>query len=95
MNKPEVVKQVAKNVKMKPQEIERIIGEFFDVIGETVAKGEKVKLVGFGTFSSRKRSARVGINPQTGKEVEIAESSLPTFRAGKHFKAKVREGSAR
>ena len=57
-----------------------------DTIQKTVAKGKKVTLVGFGTFESRKRAARVGRNPQTGKELKIAAKTVPAFSAGKKFK---------
>ena len=60
-----------------------------ETIEKTVAKGKKVTLVGFGTFEARKRAARTGRNPQTGKEIKIAAKTVPAFSAGKKFKEAV------
>ena len=62
---------------------------FFDPKWLEVKKGDKVTLVGFGTFESRKRAARTGRNPQTGKEIKIAAKTVPAFSAGKKFKEAV------
>ena len=72
MNKEELVQEIAKKANVTQK--------------EAVAKGKKVTLVGFGTFESRKRAARVGRNPQTGKELKIAAKTVPAFSAGKKFK---------
>ena len=73
MNKEELVKEVSAQAKLSQKQT-------------TVDKGKKVTLVGFGTFESRKRAARVGRNPQTGKEIKIAAKTVPAFSAGKKFK---------
>ena len=62
------------------------MGALIETIQKTVSKGKKVTLVGFGTFESRKRAARIGRNPQTGKELKIPATTVPAFSAGKKFK---------
>ena len=63
-----------------------IYNAWVDTVQKTVSKGKKVTLVGFGTFESRKRAARIGRNPQTGKEIKIPAKTVPAFSAGKKFK---------
>ncbi len=86
MNKEELVKAVATGTKMSQKDTAEIIGATIETIQKTVSKGKKVTLVGFGTFEARKRAARVGRNPQTGKEIKIAAKTVPAFSAGKKFK---------
>lgn len=86
MNKEELVKAVAANTKMSQKDTAEIIGATIEAIQKTVSKGKKVTLVGFGTFEARKRAARTGRNPQTGKEIKIAAKTVPAFSAGKKFK---------
>lgn len=86
MNKEELVKAVAANVKLSQKDTAEIINATIETVQKTVAKGKKVTLVGFGTFEARKRAARVGRNPQTGKEIKIAAKTVPAFSAGKKFK---------
>mgnify|MGYP005770530345 CR=1 FL=1 len=90
MNKEELVKAVAANTKMSQKDTAEIIGATIEAIQKTVSKGKKVTLVGFGTFEARKRAARVGRNPQTGKEIKIAAKTVPAFSAGKKFKELVK-----
>ena len=90
MTKTELVNKVieqskASDVQSKAQ-IERTVNLVFDTIEKTVASGEDVSLVGFGTFTTVKKAARTGRNPQTGKEVKIAAKTAPKFKAGKAFK---------
>ncbi|HHY47374.1 MAG TPA: HU family DNA-binding protein [Firmicutes bacterium] len=89
MNKADLVATVAEKVDLKKKDVEAVVGAVFDTIGETLAAGEKVQLVGFGTFAVKKRAARVGRNPQTGKEIKIAASVVPTFKAGKLLRESV------
>ena len=89
MNKEELVKEICKKTKVSQKQASDIIGITLEVIEKTVAKGKKVTLVGFGTFEPRKRAARVGRNPQTGKEIKIPAKTFPTFSAGKKFKEAV------
>jgi DNA-binding protein HU-beta len=86
MNKEELVQEVAKKTKTTQKEAAEIISTTIDVISKTVAKGKKVTLVGFGTFEARKRAARTGRNPQTGKEIQIPAKRVPVFSAGKKFR---------
>ena len=86
MNKEELVQEVAKKAKVTQKEAAEIINAFMDTVQKTVAKGKKVTLVGFGTFEARKRAARTGRNPQTGKAIDIPAKTAPVFSAGKKFK---------
>ena len=90
MNKEELVKAVAQGAKLSQKETAEIISAAMETIQKTVAKGKKVTLVGFGTFEARKRAARTGRNPQTGKEIKIAAKTVPAFSAGKKFKELVK-----
>ena len=86
MNKEELVKEISKKAKVSQKQAAEILTMTLDVIEKTVAKGKKVTLVGFGTFEARKRAARTGRNPQTGKEIKIPAKTVPAFSAGKKFK---------
>jgi DNA-binding protein HU-beta len=86
MNKEELVKEIAKRAKVSQKQASEILTITLDTIEKTVAKGKKVTLVGFGTFEARKRAARLGRNPQTGKEIKIPAKTVPAFSAGKKFK---------
>jgi DNA-binding protein HU-beta len=89
MNKEELVKEISKRAKISQKQAAEFLGIVLDTVEKTVAKGKKVTLVGFGTFDSRKRSARVGRNPQTGKEIKIPAKTVPSFSAGKKFRESV------
>lgn len=86
MNREELVKEVAKKAKITQKEAAEVINVLFETVTESVAKGKKVTLVGFGTFEARKRAARTGRNPQTGAVIKIAAKTVPAFSAGKTFK---------
>jgi DNA-binding protein HU-beta len=86
MNKEELVQEVAKKTKVSQKQTDEILAALVETIQKTVAKGKKVTLIGFGTFEPRKRAARTGRNPQTGKELKIAAKTVPAFSAGKKFK---------
>ena len=86
MNKEELVQEVAKKAKLTQKDAAAAVNTIMATVQKTVAKGQKVTLVGFGTFESRKRAARTGRNPQTGKEIKIAAKTVPAFSAGKKFK---------
>ena len=90
MNKQELVDKVAKKTGLQKKETQAAIDAMTETVMETVKKGDKVTLVGFGTFSSVKRAARNGRNPQTGKAMKIAARKAPKFSAGKNFKEKVK-----
>ena len=89
MNKEELVQEVAKKAKVSQKEAAEVINSFMATVQTTVSKGKKVTLVGFGTFETRKRAARTGRNPQTGKAIKIAAKTVPVFSAGKKFKETV------
>ena len=89
MNKGELVAALAAKTELSKKDSEAALNALVDVIGETIAKGEKVQLIGFGTFESKSRPARTARNPRTGEEVKIAASKAPVFKAGKALKDKV------
>ena len=89
MNKGELVAALAAKTELSKKDSEVALNALVDVIGETLAKGEKVQLIGFGTFESKSRPARVARTPRTGEEVKIAASKAPAFKAGKALKDKV------
>ena len=86
MNKEELVQEIAKKAKVTQKEASEVLSTLIDVVEKTVSKGKKVTLVGFGTFEARKRAARTGRNPQTGKEIKIPAKTVPAFTAGKKFR---------
>ena len=86
MNKEELIQEVAKKTKLSQKLTDEVLVALIETITKTVAKGKKVTLIGFGTFEPRKRAARTGRNPQTGKELKIAAKTVPAFSAGKKFK---------
>ena len=86
MNKDELLTEVAKSAKCTKKDAGLVLDSLIETIQKTVKKGDKVTLVGFGTWESRKRAARTGRNPQTGKEIKIAAKKVPAFSAGKKFK---------
>ena len=90
MNKEELVTEISKSAKVTKKEAEAVLSATIETIENTVKKGDKVTLVGFGTFESRRRTARNGRNPQTGKEIKIAAKTVPVFSAGKKFKELVK-----
>jgi DNA-binding protein HU-beta len=89
MNKEELVQEIAKKTKISQKQVDETLASLVEVIVKTVSKGKKVTLIGFGTFEPRKRAARTGRNPQTGKELKIAAKTVPAFSAGKKFKEAV------
>lgn len=89
MNKKELVAAVAEKSEVSKKDAEKVVEAFAAVIGDELAKGEKVQLVGFGTFEVVQREARVGRNPRNGETMEIAACKNPKFKAGKALKDKV------
>lgn len=86
MNKAELISAVAEKAELTKKDAERAVNAVFEAIEEALAGGDKVQLVGFGTFEVRARAARTGRNPQTGEEIQIAATNVPAFRAGKALK---------
>jgi DNA-binding protein HU-beta len=89
MNKNELIAAVAEKAETSKKDAEKMVNCFVSVVGDTLAKGEKVQLVGFGTFEVRQRAARKGLNPLTKQEIDIPASKAPAFKAGKALKDKV------
>ena len=89
MNKSELIEAVAAKTEMTKAAAGRVVEAVLESIAETVAKGDAVSVIGFGTFESRKRAARTGKNPQTGEVLKIAAATVPAFKAGKAFKDRV------
>ena len=85
-NKAELVEKVAAKTNLTNKDVTATVEALFETIQETLSKGEKVQVIGFGTFEVRERAARKGRNPQTGKEIKIAASKVPGFKAGKALK---------
>ncbi len=89
MNKTELIDIVAKRSGMTKIETESLLTIALETIVETVAKGDRVTLVGFGSFEARERKARYGRNPKSGEKLYIPSSRIPTFSVGNFFKNKV------
>lgn len=86
MTKADLIAKVAEKAGLSKKDADKAANAVIDSITETLAAGDKVQLVGFGTFEVRKREARKGRNPRTKEEITIPASSLPVFKAGKSFK---------
>lgn len=86
MNKTELVVAMAEKTELSKKDAEKALKAFVDVVSEELAKGEKIQLVGFGTFEVAARPARDGRNPRTGKAMKIPASKAPKFKAGKALK---------
>lgn len=89
MNKAELVDKTAELTGHTKKSIELTLKTYADIISDELAKGGKVQMVGFGTFETRKRAARTGVNPQTKEKITIPASVAPVFKAGKALKEKV------
>ncbi len=89
MNKTELVAAVAAKTELSKKNAEKAVSAVLETVAETLAAGEKVQLVGFGTFEAREREARTAKNPRTGETVEVAASRVPAFKAGQALKNKV------
>ena len=86
MNKTELVAAISEKTELTKKDSEKALKALIDVVAEELKKGEKVQLVGFGTFEVSERAARTGENPQTGAEIKIAACKAPKFKAGKALK---------
>lgn len=89
MNKTELVAAMAERTELTKKEAEKALKAFTDIVAEELTKGEKIQLVGFGTFELSERAAREGRNPMTGETIQIAASKTPKFKAGKALKDQV------
>lgn len=86
MNKGELVTALSEKTQVSKKAAETSLNALVEIITDELKKGEKVQLVGFGTFETRKRAARKGRNPQTKEEIRIPASTVPAFKAGKALK---------
>ncbi|MGN0498929.1 MAG: HU family DNA-binding protein [Acutalibacteraceae bacterium] len=89
MNKTELVAAVAEKSGLTKKDAEKAVSSVIETIIESVANGEKVQVVGFGTFEQRQRNARTGCDPRTKQQIEIPASKVPAFKAGNAFKEAV------
>jgi DNA-binding protein HU-beta len=95
MNKAELVGAIAKKSNLTKKDSELVLNSLIEVIGDTLKKGEKISLIGFGSYEVRKRKARTGINPQTREEIKIPAKKAPVFTPGKTLKDLVNNKSAK
>lgn len=86
MNKSELITSMAEKSQLTKKNAELALKAFIETVEETLSEGEKVQLVGFGTFETRDRAERKGRNPRTKEEILIPASTVPVFKAGKEFK---------
>ena len=86
MNRTELVAAMAEKTQLSKKDADAALKAFIDVVSEELKKGEKIQLVGFGTFEVSERAAREGRNPQTGETITISASKSPKFKAGKALK---------
>ena len=89
MNKTELIVALAQKADLSKKDAEKAINAFVEVVTESLKAGEKVQLVGFGTFEAKDRPARVARNPRTGEEIQIEASKTASFKAGKALKDSV------
>ena len=90
MNKTELVAGVAAKAQLSKKDAEAAVNAVFDSVKDALAEGDKVSLIGFGTFSVKTRAARTGLNPRTKETIEIPESKVPAFKAGSALKDAVK-----
>lgn len=89
MNKTELVSSVAEKAEITKKDAEKVVTAVFSSIEEALAQGDKVQVVGFGTFEVRERASRTGRNPKTGQEISIPATKVPAFKAGKSLRDSV------
>ncbi len=90
MNKTELVAAVAAKAELSKKDAEAAVNAVFDSVKDALAEGDKVSLIGFGTFSVKTRAARTGLNPRTKETIEIPASKVPAFKAGSALKDAVK-----
>ena len=90
MNKTELVSAVAEKAELSKKDADAAVTAVFDVVKEALADGDKVSVVGFGTFAVKERAARTGLNPRTKETIEIPAAKVPSFKAGSALKDAVK-----
>ncbi len=86
MNKAELIAKLASDTDLKKSDAEKFLDAFVANVTETLAKGDKLQIVGFGTFEAKERSEKEGVNPATGAKIKIAACKVPSFKPGKALK---------
>ncbi|MDP4151927.1 MAG: HU family DNA-binding protein [Bacillota bacterium] len=86
MNKMELIAAIAEDAEISKKDAEKALNAFTDIVEKALKKGDKIQLVGFGSFEVKVRAARTGRNPQTKEDIQIPEKKLPVFKAGKKLK---------
>jgi DNA-binding protein HU-beta len=89
MTKPELISAIAEKTGMKKKDAETAVNGLIEVVKETLKKGDKIALIGFGTWAVRERAKRTGVNPKTGKKMTIPAKKVPYFKPGKELKQAV------
>jgi DNA-binding protein HU-beta len=92
MNKAELIEAIANGSKLTKADAGRALDSTIEAVGKALKKGDRISLVGFGSFSVAKRAARIGRNPQTGKEIKIAAKKVVKFKAGTELAGNVNKG---
>ena len=95
MNKTELIAAIAERAEISKKDSEKAVNAFGEAVTAFLAKGEKVQLIGFGTFEARTRNARTGKNPRTNEPIKIPAATVPAFKAGKAFKDAVNAAPAK
>lgn len=90
MNKADLVGNISEKSGLSKKDVETVLNGFLGEVTSALTAGDKVQLIGFGTFETRKRAGRIGRNPQTGKEITIPETVVPAFKAGNKLKEAVK-----
>lgn len=89
LNKGELIASVAEKAELSKKDADKVVAAVLDSVSDALVAGDKVQIIGFGTFEVRERASRVGRNPKTGEELKISASKVPAFKAGKALKDKV------
>lgn len=87
MNKSELISTISDKINVEERDVKEVIDSFLEVVEEVIESGDKLTLVGFGTFETVNRKARTGKNPQTGRTIEIPAATVPKFKPGSKLKA--------
>jgi DNA-binding protein HU-beta len=90
MNRQDLINKIAKEAEVTKKAANSALNAVIEGVTDALAKGDKVSLVGFGTFMARERGARTGVNPQTGEKIQIPARTVPVFKAGKKLKEAVK-----
>jgi DNA-binding protein HU-beta len=90
MNKTDLINNISEKSGMTKKDVETVLNGFLGEVTDALSSGDKVQLIGFGTFETRKRSGRTGRNPQNGTSISIPESVVPAFKAGNKLKEAVK-----